>query len=93
MTPEIITILGMAITILGANWAMFHSLRAEIKDVRAEMKEESKITNDKIDAIHSEMIDKTDVIHGDIAKLSERMARVEGMIDGLREAIVARSVA
>ncbi len=32
-------------------------------------------------------------IRSDMAGLSERMARVEGMIDGLREAIAARIVA
>ncbi len=31
MTPEMLTMLGMAVTILVANWTMNRSLRADLK--------------------------------------------------------------
>ena len=115
MTPEIITTLvavsGFAITILGANWAMFHSLRGEMRNgfravddefklVRTEMHDGFKAVDDEFKLVRTEMHDgfkavddEFKSVRTDMGKLNERMARVEGMIDGLREAIAARAVA
>ncbi len=82
MTPEILTMLGMTVTILVASWTMNRSLRADlkadIKDVRSEIKD-----------VRSEIESLNDAQHG----LNERMATLEGLVMGLKEAIVARAVA
>ncbi len=97
MTPETLQLFGMTITILVAMAVMnrnlrtdmqeeFKSVRAEAQSLRTEMQEEFKL-------MRGEMQEAFKSIRSDMAGLSERMARVEGMIDGLREAIAARIVA
>ena len=97
MTPETLTILGMTGTILIASWTMNRSLRADlkadIKDVRNEIKATRTELREDIQAIRSELTGKignlSEAQHG----LNERMAGVEGLVMGLKEAIVARAVA
>ena len=97
MTPEIITTLvavsGFAITILGANWAMFHSLRGEMRDGFRAVDDEFKLVRTEMHDGFKTVDDEFKSVRTDMGKLNERMARVEGMIDGLREAIAARAVA
>ena len=82
MSPEILTILGMTATLLIATWTMNRSLRADLH--RFEDKVDARF-----DSVHSEIHDLREAQHG----LDNRMARLEGLMQGLREAIVARSVA
>ena len=97
MTPEIITTLvavsGFAITILGANWAMFHSLRGEMRNGFRAVDNEFKLVRTEMHDGFKAVDDEFKSVRTDMGKLNERMARVEGMIDGLREAIAARAVA
>ncbi len=104
MTPEMLTVLGMTAAILFTLWQMNNSLRLEIRDefksvrgeiagLRTEMQDEFKSVRGEIAGLRTEMQDEFISVRGDIGKLSERMARVEGMIDGLREAIAARAAA
>ncbi len=86
MTPEMLTMLGMTAAILFTLWQMNNSLRLEIRD-------EFKSVRGEIAGLRTEMQDEFISVRSDIGKLSERMARVEGMIDGLREAIAARAAA
>lgn len=75
MTPELIAILGMGVTILGSTWMMNRSLRSDLKSEISEIRVALDATNVRISA------------------LSERMAHLEGLLEGLREAITSRSAA
>ena len=90
MTPEILTMLGMTATILVASWTMNRSLRVdlttEIKGLRTELKTEIQ---DLRTELKTEIQDLREAQHG----LNERMAGVEGLVTGLKEAIFARAVA
>ena len=104
MSPEILAILGMTATLLIATWTMNRSLRADLHrfedkvDARFEAFEvkvdarfeafEVKV-DARFDSVHSEIHDLREALHG----LDNRMASLEGLMQGLREAIVARSVA
>ncbi len=97
MTTEILTMLGMTVTILVASWTMIRSLRAdlkadlgqvetrlgnEIKDVRSEI----KILDEKLDG-------KIEALKIDVNNLSERMATLEGVMSALRDVIAGRAAA
>lgn len=75
MTPDSWTIIGTGIVILIAIATSNHRLRAEMKDLRTEVKN-----------LHERM---TRLETG----LRERMAKVEGLLEGLREAVTSRKVA
>ncbi len=93
MSPEILTILGMTATLLIATWTMNRSLRADLHRFEDKVDARFEAFEDKVDArfdsVHSEIHGLREAQHG----LDNRMARLEGLMQGLREAIVARSVA
>ena len=101
MTPEILTMLGMTATILVASWTMNRSLRAdlttEIKGLRTELKTEMQDLRTELKTemqdlrteLRAEIQDLREAQHG----LNERMAGVEGLVTGLKEAIFARAAA
>ena len=84
-------------TLLIATWTMNRSLRADLRadmlrledrvDARFEAFEQK--VDARFDSVHSEIHDLREALHG----LDKRMAGLEGLMQGLREAIVARSVA
>ena len=82
MSPEILTILGMTATILIATWTMNRSLRADLHRFEDKVDARFEAVDVKIDALREAQ-------HG----LDKRMAGLEGLMQGLREAIVARSAA
>ncbi len=86
MTPEILTMLGMTATILIASWTMNRSLRT---DLRADLHR----FEDKVDARFEAMDTKIDALREDQHTLNARMSGLEGLLQGLKEAIVARAVA
>ena len=93
MTPEILTMLGMTATILIALGVMFQNLRGEIKDVRGDIKTLDEKLTDKIENLDKKLTDKIENLSEAQHGLNERMAGVEGLVMGLKEAIVARAVA
>ena len=86
MSPEILSILGMTATILIATWTMNRSLRA---DLRADMLRLEDRVDARFEAVNAKIDALREALHG----LDKRMASLEGLMQGLREAIVARSVA
>ncbi len=97
MTPEILTMLGMTATILIASWTMNRSLRTDLRaDLhRFEDKVDARFEamDTKIDARFEAMDTKIDALREDQHTLNARMSGLEGLLQGLKEAIVARSVA
>ena len=71
---------GVAVGI--ATWTMINSLRKEVREEIKEVREEIK-----------ELREETKELREGQQALNERMARVEGLIEGLREAVTRRSAA
>ena len=84
------TVVGTAIAILVAIGASFRSLRGEM---RAEMRE----MRGRIDAQGEDLRQRIDAqghdLREQIGQLRERMAHLEGLLEGLREAITGKRVA
>ena len=77
------TVIGAAIAILIAIGTSFRSLRdemrAQVKDVRQ-----------RIDAQGDDLRQRIDAQSEQMGQLRERMAHLEGLLEGLREAITRR---
>ena len=82
MTPEAWTAIGTGVVILIAIAASNRQLRGEMNALRGEM-----------NAFRDQMTDRMDGVHAEIGRLRERMAKLEGLLEGLREAITGRKVA
>ena len=86
MTPEAWTVIGTGVVILIAIATSHRHLRAEMHGkfdgLRAEM-------NEKMNGLHARM----DQMQAEIGALRERMAKLEGLLEGLREAITGRKAA
>ena len=107
MSPEILTILGMTATILIATWTMNRSLRADLRADMLRLEDRVDARFEAVDArfeavdARFEAVDarfeavnaKIDALREALHGLDKRMASLEGLMQGLREAIVARSVA
>ena len=82
MSPEIYTLIGITITILIAIFVSHRALRADLKtDIQ------------KLDTDIQKLDTKVEKLRTDQQALNERMAGLEGLVTGLKEAIVARAVA
>ena len=89
MTPEAWTVIGTGVVILIAIAAFSRQLRGEMSELRGEMRDLRGETN----GLRGEMMDRMNGIHAEIGRLRERMAKLEGLLEGLREAITGRKVA
>ena len=74
MTPEIYTIIAVAIALAGLILNGQRSIAKSIAELRGEL-----------NALREQ-------VNRDIAALSERVARLEGLLEGLRDAIAAKAV-
>ena len=79
MTPEAWTVIGTGVVILIAIAASNRQLRSEL---RTELRQ-----------TRSELRTELNQVHAEIGQLRERMAKLEGLLEGLREAITGRKVA
>ena len=86
MTPEAWTVIGTGVVILIAIATSHRHLRAEMHEkidgLRGEM-------NERMNGLHARM----DQMQAEIGALRERMAKLEGLLEGLREAITGRKAA
>ena len=79
MTPEAWTVIGTGVVVLIAVATSHRHLRDEF---RREMR-----------AFRDEIRGEMNQIHADVGGLRERMAKLEGLLEGLREAITGRKAA
>ena len=86
MTPEAWTVIGTGVVVLIAIATSHRHLRAEMKAIRDEFRGEMK-------AVRDEFRGEMNQVHTEVGGLRERMARLEGLLQGLREAITGRKVA
>ena len=82
MTPEAWTVIGTGVVILIAIAAISRQLRGEMNALRGEM-----------NALRDQMTERMNGMQAEIGRLRERMAKIEGLLEGLREAITGRKVA
>ena len=82
MTPEAWTVIGTGVVILIAIAASNRQLRSEMNALRDEMYK-----------FHEQLSDRVNGIHVEIGRLRERMAKLEGLLEGLREAISGHKAA
>ena len=80
MTPEIYTIVAVAIALAGL---ILNGQRA-VTELRREFRAEMSDLRTELNALREQ------VNHG-IAALSERVARLEGLLEGLRDAITGKA--
>ena len=66
-------------TVIGPGVAILLAIAASNRQLRSEMKE-----------FREESRGELDQVHGEIGRLRERMARLEGLLEGLREAVAGR---
>ncbi len=97
MTGEIIAILTVGVALAGLILTSVHGLRGEIAGLREDTQEQigklrgeiaglREDTQTQIAALRGEIAE----IRSELAQLRERMAHLEGLLDGLREAIAVR---
>ena len=93
MTPEAWTVIGTGVVILIAIAAFSRQLRGEMSELRGEMNRLRGEMMDRMNGHRSEMMDRMNSIQAELGQLRERMAKLEGLLEGLREAITGRKVA
>ena len=88
------TVVGAAIGILVAIGASFRSLRdemrAQVKDLRQRIDAQGDGLRQRIDAQGDDLRQRIDAQSEQMGQLRERMAHLEGLLEGLREAITRR---
>lgn len=95
------TVVGAAIAVLVAIATAFRSLRSEIRLFREHVDNridaQGEELRDRIDARGRELRDRIDARGKEtgeqISQLRERMAKLEGLLEGLREAVTGKRAA
>ena len=80
MTPEIIAIVTVGVALAGVSVALAGVILTSIRGVRQDMARLESRLDGKIDALSAQL-----------GELRERMAHLEGLMEGLREAITLRA--
>ena len=84
MSPEFYTIIAVSIALAGLILNGQRSMSASITELRQEFRSE-------IGGLRTELNSLREQMHREIAALSERVARLEGLLEGLRDAITGRA--
>ena len=91
------TVVGAAIAILIAIGTAFRSLRSEMRSFREHVDNridaQGEDLRERIDARGKDLRERIDAQGKEIGQLRERMARLEGLLEGLREAITGKRAA
>ena len=97
MTPEAWTVVGTGVVVLIAIATSYRHLRVEMKAIRDEFRGEMKAVRDEfrgeMKAVRDEFRGEMNQVHTEVGGLCERMAKLEGLLEGLREAITGRKAA
>ena len=79
MTPEIWTMIGVGVAIAAL--------------ILAQTRHSNRLIHDRIDTVDKHMNDRFQSMETQLGELRERMAHLEGLLEGLREAIAGRRAA
>ena len=90
MSPELIAILGVGVALAGILIAGQRAARADTKDLRKEIAGVRTDTDKGLASLRTDMDKGLASLRDEVGSLRERMARLEGLLEGLREAISGR---
>ena len=100
MAADIWTVAGAAIALAAINIGLFAWLRADIRELRGELgdvrgglEELRAQTAAKFEEARTQTAEQFGETNAQIGQLRERMAHLEGLLDGLREAVAGRRAA
>ncbi len=82
MNVELISIVAVGVALAGVILTTTRRLRRDMRDIRQDMARMEAWLNGRISALESQM-----------GELRERMTHLEGLLEGLREAITGRVAA
>ena len=96
MTPEAWTVIGTGIVILIAIAASSRQQRRDMNELRLDLGGKIEAVRKELHGeietarheLRGELSGEIGMVRGDIFGLRERMARLEGLVDGLREALI-----
>lgn len=87
MSNELIAIIGVGVTLAGLILYSQHNLRADMQVQREETREEFKAVRSEMKAEFNKHLGAINSLREDVNQLQARVARQEGLMEGLREAI------
>ena len=97
MDATVWTVVGAAIAILIALGTAFRSLRSEMRLFREHVDNRIDAQGERIDAQGKNLRERIDAQGKEtaeqIGQLRERMAKLEGLLEGLREAVTGKRAA
>ena len=85
------TVIGAAIAIVVAIATSFRSLRGEMRAQKNEMRAQIRAQGKEMRTMGEDLRKRIDAQSEQIGLLRERMAHLEGLLEGLREAITRRA--
>ena len=98
MSKDLIAIIGVGVSLAGLILYSQYNLRSEMLDLREETRTEFKVVHEEFKAVRSEMkaefnihLEAVNRLREDVGQLQERVARQEGLMEGLRDAIIGSS--
>ena len=95
MTPELIAIVTVGVALAGVILASARGVQQDVARLESRLDErigalESRLDG-RIGALASRVEEQFNQLRGEIGELRERMAHLEGLLEGLREAITGRA--
>ena len=87
MTAELIAILAVGVSLAGLMYRLFRLMDQRMDRLEDRLTVGEQRTADHFSAHENAMADRFSAIDRSIAQLRERMAHLEGLLEGLREAI------
>ena len=93
MSMELIALIGISVTVITIGVALAALILNTQRNLRADMRTEFKAVRAEMQAQREETKTEFKTQREAIISLLERMAHLEGLLEGLREAITGRRVA
>ena len=88
MSKDLIAIIGVGVSLAGLILYSQHNLRSEILDLREETRAEFKAVRSEMKAEFNTHLKAVNRLREDVGQLQGRVARQEGLMEGLRDAII-----
>ncbi len=93
MATLMMTTIGIGISLAGLMIGLVAWLRADTRRMEDRLREDTRRMEERLQAEITAIHKDINAHRKETAQLRERMAHLEGLLDGLREAIVARAAA
>ena len=93
MGPTEWTLIAIGVTLLLAVVVLGRTLRTEIASLRTELRSEIADVRTEIAGVRTEVAETHKALSAENGQLRERMAHLEGLLEGLREAITGQRAA